>query len=156
MDKTAESLSRNSTDRTNLRFSLRALLIATAVFALIIRTEGFGLIGFYYPIWIENEPLNNPVEVVWMSPRGLHLVDGRVVAVTWRPEILKDALDQSRNLIELESDDEAGMATIYVKRRITKCGTSWVRLINFNWFPDEIPSFYRYPLDRATVIEPGN
>jgi hypothetical protein len=152
MDEPVHNLSSDSVNHPGFRFSLHTLLIATAVFALIIKTEGFGLVGFHYPRWIDNEPLNNPVKVVSMTQKELHLEDGRIVAITWRPDVLKDAIHESGDLIELATDNKSAEGMIYVKRRFTRCGTPWVRLINFRWFPDEIPSYYRYPLERATII----
>jgi hypothetical protein len=152
MDAPELNPSRDPANQHGFRFSLRTLLISTAVFALVIKTEGFGLIGFHYPRWIENEPLNNPIKVVRTSQSGLHLADGRIVALSCQSSDLNDALKESCNLIELDTADDTGGAMIYAKRPFTKCGTPWARrLVNFHWFPDDVPSFYRYPLDRATV-----
>ncbi|MBI2931903.1 MAG: hypothetical protein HYY16_09645 [Planctomycetes bacterium] len=115
--------------------------------------SGCGLIGFHYPNFIDNEPLENPVRVrAIVGEDLLELDDGRRVRLDEKVPLAESLIRASDNLVDIEprgTDPDGVMrGKIYVKFDLAGhfCGTPWAQLIRIPLFADNIDRYARLEL----------
>jgi|GEM_PF-3289335 hypothetical protein len=155
MSRSANNITPESAGRP-FQYGLRWLFFWPLIFAVVVGTDGFGLIGFRYPHAVENEPLKHPVRIVSQRGDRWTLADGRSIDVSsFRdPQELTDRLRYSEMLVDVDAYDERadGLLEIYVKSRQFVCGVPWCRLINIPLIPDAVPKNRRESIGCGRIV----
>ncbi len=106
--------------------------------------------GLTYPVFDDNQPLNNPVRVAYADGgQTLVLEDGRVLRLRRPVKGLWERVARSDYEVEViereDLEDGSIVGDVFVKVRYTFCGTPWAG--NLPLFPDHVPACGREPID---------
>ena len=116
--------------------SLAAILIIAAVF--ILCAANFGIVGFHYPMVIQDEPLRNPQKVVRMEGTNIFLQNGAVIEIESSDAAeISNKLHQSAFNIDIEGTKGEPLA-IFARQDGWICGTPWVQPIRIPLIRDNV------------------
>ena len=108
-------------------------------------------VGFYYPVPLDNNPLDHPVAVTSVSSNKLLLADGRVLTMEFLPSEtdLSEMIRESGFHVDVEPVISTD-AYVYVKKRTFICGTHAPRIV-IPLFPNNYPAYHRQLLGSGSV-----
>jgi hypothetical protein len=113
-----------------------AWTISTTLLVLTVASYT-GVIGFHYPRVIENEPLHDPIKVLRVEGKQLHLSDSRIIEVqNTSDEALTKAIAESDFYVDLEGS--GSVVTVHARQNGWICGTPWAQPIRIPLFPDTV------------------
>ncbi len=116
--------------------------------ALMIMTD---MIGFHYPVFVDGEPLNDPVKVIKWDVENMHLEDGRIIAIKPRVRDMAEYLRESNSQIELGNVE--GHLLIWGRKRAMICGTRWFQTIRIPLIPDKVALHWREVIAFGTYVD---
>ena len=97
----------------------------------------FGIVGFHYPRIVDDEPLQNPTEVIGVVDGQLFLSDLRAIKLhTTSPEPLAEVLTESDYKIDIVGTEP--YVTIYSRKNGGICGTPWTQPIQIPLIPETV------------------
>jgi hypothetical protein len=109
---------------------MKVAIALLTLFALVL-VEGarLRLVGFHYPVVVQNQPLLHPIKVSLFQGTNLLLQDGDVIALdVAEASDISNTLSQSAFEVDIEGD-RSGRAAIYGRRNGWICGTPWAQPI---------------------------
>lgn len=126
----------------------KVFLFLIGVSVVIGMLDGCGILGFTYPKVVDNNPLDDPIDIVTITNQVLTLANGQSFSVAdgfrWEDKLY----DQQ---IELQSQPD-GTIRFFGKRRHLICGTPWARLVTIRLIPVEIKRWTRAEVGMGTEL----
>ncbi|TWU04650.1 hypothetical protein [Stieleria varia] len=96
-----------------------------------------GVVGFHYTRVVDDEPLQNPVEVIGVVENQLYLSDLRVIKLqTGSHEQLLEAITQSAYQVDIQGTEP--YVTLYARTNRWVCGTPWAQPIRIPLIPETV------------------
>ena len=118
-------------------------------------------VTFTYPRYVDNEPLDDPIQVNSVTDRTVRLADGRAFVLVEPPDhyIVTDEINEWARVLELEditveigADPHTGGSVLYLKQRIYRCPVVAPHL-NIPIRAYEMPMYRRVPFGTVVLVD---
>jgi len=120
-----------------MKSAVTALIAVVVVVLLLECAWMIGLLGFHYPLVIQDEPLLHPQKVIGVQGTNLILESGAVLAIdTLEASDISNKLRQSRFEIDVDRTHGAAVA-IWARQDGWVCGAPWAQPIRIPLIGDK-------------------